>query len=88
MSILKTLFGDKSSKDRKKYQPSIDKANEIYAQLTSVSDDELRAKTYTFKQLITEGTAELEAELAALKEKAADLNTPIQEKRDSFRANR
>ncbi len=84
LNILKNLFGDKSSKDRKEYQPSIDAANQAQGVLRDLSDDELRGKTYQFKQLIKDGTEQLEKELADLKAKAADLNTPIQEKEDLF----
>ncbi|MCH2225907.1 MAG: preprotein translocase subunit SecA, partial [Crocinitomicaceae bacterium] len=84
MSILKKLFGDKSSKDRKAYQPAIDQANEMFAKLQSLSDDELRGKTAEFKRIISEGTSDLEVELETLKAKAADLATPIQDKEGIF----
>ncbi len=84
MSILKKLFGDKSKKDRKEYQPGIDAANNFFAQLANISDDELRLKTDGFKAQIRKGTADLEAELKALNEKAADLSTPVHEKEDLF----
>lgn len=84
MSILKKIFGDKSSKDRKAYQPSIDQANSAFAGLSSLSDDELRAKTTAFKQIIKDGTADLEEQLRLLQEQVADLNTPIQNKEQLF----
>jgi preprotein translocase subunit SecA len=83
-NLLKALFGDKSSKDRKQYQPSIDQANEKFAQLQGLSDDELRAKTTNFRAIITEGTADLEKELADLKAKAEDLSISIHEKETLF----
>ncbi|MDG1332789.1 MAG: preprotein translocase subunit SecA [Crocinitomicaceae bacterium] len=84
MNILKKLFGDKSSKDRKQYQPGIDAANEKFAELTHLSDDEVRAKTTYFKGLVKEGTQDLENELADLKAKANDASTPIQDKEALF----
>lgn len=84
MNILKRLFGDKSSKDRKQYQPGIDLANAKFAELTNISDDELRAKTTYFQGLVKEGTQELENELAELKNKANDPSTPIQDKEALF----
>ena len=84
LNILKNLFGDKSSKDRKEYQPSIDEANQYQLTLSGITDDELRAKTAEFKSFIREGIQSLEAELTILKEKAADLSTPIHEKEDLF----
>ena len=83
-NLLKKLFGDKSAKDRKAYQPSIDQANAAFAQLQGLSDDELRAKTATFKEVISQATANLENELEALNKKAADLSTPIHEKEELF----
>lgn len=84
LNIIKSLFGDKSAKDRKAYQPSIDKANEFAEQIKALSDDELRAKTAVFKKMILDGTAELEKELADLQEKADDVQTPIQDKESLF----
>ena len=83
-NLLKKLFGDKSAKDRKAYQPSIDQANAAFAKLQGLSDDELRAKTAAFKEVISHATANLENELEALNKKAADLSTPIHEKEELF----
>lgn len=84
MNILKKLFGDKSSKDRKEYQPGIDRANEKHAEVINLSDDELRAKTAYFQGLIKDGTQALEEELAELKKKANDPATHIQDKEALF----
>ncbi len=86
MNILKRLFGDKSSKDRKEYQPGIDKANEHSAILRNLSDDELRAKTAYFKSLVVQGTQALEDELSELKLEANNPNTDIQDKEAIFEA--
>ncbi|MDG1775968.1 MAG: preprotein translocase subunit SecA [Crocinitomicaceae bacterium] len=83
-NIFKNLFGDKSTKDRKEYQPSIDKANEFLTQLKNLSDSELRAKTSAFKAIISEETKALESELTALKDKAASSETPIHDKESIF----
>ncbi|MDX2359750.1 MAG: preprotein translocase subunit SecA [Crocinitomicaceae bacterium] len=84
LNILKNLFGDKSAKDRKEYQPSIDAANQFTDALKGLSDDELRAKTAYFQSQISEGISSLEKELQELKDKANDVATPIQEKEDLF----
>ncbi len=83
-NLLKSILGDKSSKDRKVYQPIIDKANGSYTQLQSLSDDQLRVKTAEFRKIISEGTESLENELSELKQKAADINLPVHEKEDLF----
>jgi len=84
INIFKNLFGDKSVKDRKEYQPSIDKTNEFQTQFKNLSDSELRAKTAEFKSLILEGTKDLEAELKDLKDKAASTTTAIHDKETLF----
>ena len=82
--ILKKIFGDKSVKDRKAYQPIIDKALEFGTQFRSLSDDELRAKTAYFQNLIKEGTQSLENEIQELNDKANDPNTVIFDKEAIF----
>jgi preprotein translocase subunit SecA len=84
LNILKKFFGDKSAKDRKEYQPSIDQTNEFQNNLKNLSDDELRGKTAVFQEIIATGIQSLEDELKKLKEKANDANTPIQEKEPLF----
>ncbi|SFT76995.1 preprotein translocase subunit SecA [Lishizhenia tianjinensis] len=82
--ILKKLLGDKSVKDRKDYQPIIDKTNEIFVTLSSISDDELRARTISFQEQIAKATAELENEVADLDKKANDPATSVIEKESIF----
>lgn len=82
--LLKKFFGDKSAKDRKEYQPIIDQANQFFTSFKSLSDDELRAKTAHFQNLVKEGTHSLENELVELNNKATDLSTPIHEKEELF----
>ena len=83
-SLLKTLFGDKSTKERKEYQPIIDKSNALFAEFQSLTDDQLRGKTAGFKAQIHEATKELENEIANLKEKANDLAISVDEKERIF----
>ena len=84
LNILSKFFGNKSSKDRKEYQPLIDKSNEFSSAVESLSDDDLRSKTLEFKALIAKKIAPLESELNVLNVKAADPKTPIQDKEDIF----
>lgn len=83
-SILKKLFGDKSVKDRKAYQPIIDKTLEYASTFRSLSDDELRAKTPYFQNLIKEGTQQLEDEIKSLNDLANDPKTVIHDKEAIF----
>ena len=42
--ILKSLFGDKSSRDMKLIQPLVEKAKSFTPQVETLSNDELRAR--------------------------------------------
>ncbi len=83
-NLLKKLFGDKNDKDRKLYEPFSIAANEFQHTLTSLSDDELRNKTFAFQQLISEEKQELENEIKALEHKVGNSATPIEEKEELF----
>jgi preprotein translocase subunit SecA len=72
IGILKKVFGTKQDKDVKLLQPLVDRINEEYEKLHSLSDDEIRAKTDEFRQIIKENTAELEQEKAELENKLAN----------------
>jgi preprotein translocase subunit SecA len=78
--LLKKLFGDKSLKDQKNYQPLIDACKTFENEFSKLSDDGLREKTAEFKRLIKEGTSALEDELKALNDKANDLSIPVHQK--------
>ncbi len=78
--LLKKLFGDKSEKDRKAYQPYIDETNRFFQDYKSLTDDELRGKTNFFRSKIQEATKDLELEITQLKAKANNPLTPIQSK--------
>ena len=82
--LLKKLLGDKSVKDRKTFQPVIDKVNKIHATIQNISDDELRARTKMFQDKIKEGTAEIEKEIQALEEEANDPETVVLDKENIF----
>ncbi len=69
-SVLKIFVGDKSKKDVKALQPIITKIKEAEAALTSISNDELRAKTIEFKAQLVSAKANLVTEIEALKDKA------------------
>jgi len=78
--LLKSIFGDKTAKDRKEYWPFVDKANTAWESVKNLSDDQLRDKTRGFQEQVRNAIAELEANLADLQAKAADLQTSFEEK--------
>ncbi len=60
--ITKLIGGNKSQKDIKAIMPVVNEINEYYKKLDSLSDDELKAKTQEFKDIITANKKELEEE--------------------------
>src|SRR5664279_2081880 len=67
-TVLAAIFGTRHEREVKRIQPLVDEINEQYAMLKSVSEDKLRAQTEKFRGIVKERTAELEAEIARLKE--------------------
>tara|TARA_R110001592_G_scaffold74948_3_gene227249 strand:+ start:741 stop:4091 length:3351 start_codon:yes stop_codon:yes gene_type:complete len=73
--VLKTFLGSKTDRDLKELSPIIEETNAVYTQLTSLSNDELRAKTTAFKTKIKEYTKETEDKINALKDKIENDNS-------------
>ncbi len=81
-SILKSLFGDKMTRDRKLIQPFVEKIKSVYPEIDSLDNDSLRARTETIKLRIQEPVQEPKAKIAELKAKIED--TPIDERESIF----
>ncbi|MEO8147137.1 MAG: preprotein translocase subunit SecA [Bacteroidia bacterium] len=86
--INKTLgkfFGTKTDRDLKDLGPYVPQANEEFAKLQSLSNDELRAKTDEFKNKITEYLAETDSLTAELSTQAeADQEMEANAKEDLY----
>lgn len=54
-NFLTKLFGTKHEREMKKLQPTIDKINKLEAEMKSLSDEQLKAKTPHFKERIAKG---------------------------------
>jgi len=67
-SVLKAFVGDKSKKDVKELQPLVDEIKSFEKEIEVLSNDELRAKTNTFKLKIAEDISELTERINALEE--------------------
>ena len=80
--ILKSLFGDKSSRDMKLIQPLVEKAKAFTPQVEAMSNDELRQRTKELQQQVQSSASEQKAQIAELKAKIED--TPIDERADIF----
>ena len=82
--ILKKIFGDKNAKDKKFYWPSVEKTLLSQIEIKSLSDDDLRAKTKIFKDIIQNDKAILETEIEELRKNADDPETAIELKEGLF----
>ena len=80
--ILKSLFGDKSSRDMKLIQPLVDKAKSFTPQVQAMSNDELRARTKEIQQQVQQAAHEQKEKIAELKATIED--TPIDEREAIF----
>src|SRR5699024_5135876 len=65
--ILASIFGTKSERDLKNIWPIVDEINEHYQQMEQLSDEELKQKTESFKQQVSDATGEIEEEIEAIK---------------------
>ncbi len=80
--ILKSLFGDKSSRDMKLIQPLVEKVKEVYPQVEKLDNDALRQRTKVLQQQVQDSAKEQKARIAELKATIED--TPIEERADIF----
>jgi preprotein translocase subunit SecA len=83
--ILKKLVGDKTQQDLKDITPVVEQIKHIGQNISSISHDELRAKTEKLKQQIAQAIAPAEEEINQLKIKAEALpGTELEEKESLF----
>lgn len=85
LKFINKIFGSKSGRDIKKLTPYVDLVNEAYDAMQGLTNDELRNKTYEFRQHIKEQLASIDKEIEALKE-AADVDTKPLEEREQIYA--
>ena len=80
--ILKSLFGDKSSRDMKLIKPLVEKVKAAYPEIQKLTNDELRAKTKEIQAYIQNSAKEQKVQIDELKAKIED--TPIDEREEIF----
>jgi preprotein translocase subunit SecA len=85
LNLLKKVFGTKQDKDIKLLTPIVEEINEHYEKLNSLSDDELKAKTQEFKQIIKEASQDLEVEKEKLRKVLRDEALDVIQITDSTR---
>ena len=81
-NFLKSLFGDKSSRDMKLIQPLVEKVKAIYPEIQKLNNDELRAKTKELQHYVQSSADEQKKQIEELKAKIEE--TPIDEREDIF----
>ena len=65
--FLKKLLGTKSEKDIKQIQPLVDKTKSIYSTLSTISNEELRARVVAMKKKIKDATQTNEEKIQSIK---------------------
>ena len=80
--FLKSLFGDKSTRDMKLIQPFVEKVKEAYPEVQKLDNDSLRARTKQIQAQIQEAAKTQKAKIEELKNKIEQ--TPIDERADIF----
>lgn len=78
-SIIKLFVGDKQQKDLKFLQPVVEDVKKFEAAISTLSNDELRAKTSQFKKQLLEATQSFDSKIATLEEEAKNADIDRQE---------
>jgi preprotein translocase subunit SecA len=69
---IQKLVGSKSDRDVKLVLPMVDRINEEYKKLTSLSDTQLRNRTNEIQEIINSGLGSIDEQLEALHKQVAD----------------
>ena len=80
--FLRSLFGDKSSRDMKLIQPLVEKVKAVYPEIQALNNDELRAKSKEIQKYVQESANEQKEKIAELKATIED--TPLDEREAIF----
>ena len=80
--LLKSLFGDKSTRDMKLIQPFVEKVKSVSPNIENLDNDALRARTQEIRKNIQESVTAQRKQIDDLKAKIED--TPIDERADIF----
>lgn len=62
-NFLKSLFGDKSTRDMKLIQPIVEKVKAAYPEIKALDNDGLRAKTKEIQRYVQDSAAEQKSRL-------------------------
>ena len=78
--FLKNILGSKSDKDLKDLYPMVDKINSEFDKLKNISDDELRNKTFEFKEIIQNNLKDSNQVIDSLRKKYKKSDGSLSEK--------
>lgn len=81
-NFLKTLFGDKSTRDMKQIQPIVEKVKAAYPEIKSLTNDQLRARTKELQQQLQDAVKTEKTKISELKSKIEE--TDIDEREEIF----
>src|SRR5690606_34123528 len=94
LGFLSKVFGSKSARDIKHIQPLVEKIKTEYSKLSSLSNDELRQKTVSFKERIKEYLKDTDQKINDLKSEAEQpelemsIKTSLYDQVDKLQKNR
>jgi len=80
IDFFKKMLGSKSQRDIREINPMVDQALKVYEEIKTLSNDELRARTFDFKRRISEYISVKQKEIADLKEQINSDELEIDEK--------
>ena len=81
---VKKLFGTKYDRDAAEYTPRVERINALVEEFGTLSNDELRGKTQAFRATIAEDLAEIDAQIEAARNEAAE-EADLHRKEDLFK---
>ncbi len=81
-SLLRSIFGDKSSRDMKLIQPLVEKVKAVSPEIEALSNDALRERTAQLRTTIQQSATDLCEKITQLKSTIED--TPIDEREGIF----
>ena len=80
--FLKSLFGDKSTRDMKLIQPFVNKVKDVYPEIKALDNDALRAKTKEIQNYVQNSANDKKQIIDELKAKIEE--TPLDEREQIF----
>ena len=83
-TVLTKIFGTKSERDIKKILPIVEEIKSYEDEIKALTDDELKGKTESYRQMIRDATSELDDQISEIKRKmdSNDESITLEERRE------